>query len=178
MASSSSLVFKTIFVTVGTTDFDMLITAIDTPEFVSFIKSRGCRKLIVQIGRGRKEPQYITNLSEAITVEVYRYKPSLAADMTSADLILSHAGAGSISEALQLRKTLIVCVNEALMGNHQVELAEALAERNYCFFTVPSRLCDFLDSSDYSALRVYPTPDPEVFAHFLTDALGLNSHDD
>ena len=176
--SSSSIVFETVFVTVGTTDFDLLIAAIDTPEFVAFFKSRRCKRLIVKIGRGKIEPVYITTLTEAIAVEFYRFKPSLAEDMSAADLILSHAGAGSISEALHLRKTLVVCVNEALMGNHQAELAEALAERNYCFFTVPSRLCDFLRCSDYSTLRVYPTPDPEVFANFLSDALELNSHND
>lgn len=177
-SSSSSIAFQTVFVTVGTTEFDLLISSIDTSAFESFLLSCRCSRLIIQIGRGTKEPEYLKKLSGGIRLEVYRFKPSLAADMAAADLIITHAGAGSISEALHLRKTTVVCVNETLMGNHQAELAEALAERHYCLYSVPTQLCDFLRNANFSTLRVYPTSDPEIFVNFLSDALGLNLHDD
>lgn len=42
--------------------------------------------------------------------------------------MISHAGAGTCIEVLQAEKTLAVIVNDSLMDNHQVELAEKLAE--------------------------------------------------
>ena len=48
--------------------------------------------------------------------------------MSLADVIISHAGAGSVMEALRLKKKLIVVVNDLLMDNHQVELATALED--------------------------------------------------
>ena len=51
--------------------------------------------------------------------------------MRAADVVISHAGAGSILEALELGKRLVVCVNDALMDNHQAELATALEARGH-----------------------------------------------
>ena len=45
--------------------------------------------------------------------------------MKRADMIISHCGAGSVLEAISLRKFLIVVVNSTLQGNHQTELADA-----------------------------------------------------
>ena len=36
-------------------------------------------------------------------------------------------GSGSILEAVSLGKPLVVVINEALMGNHQTELAEQMS---------------------------------------------------
>jgi beta-1,4-N-acetylglucosaminyltransferase len=93
--------------------------------------------------------------------QVYPFKPSLEQDMKNADLILSHAGAGSIMEGLSQchsrntstkttmnttmnttmdtthnsthnnDKKMVVVINDELMDNHQMELAEALAKRGY-----------------------------------------------
>jgi beta-1,4-N-acetylglucosaminyltransferase len=43
-------------------------------------------------------------------------------------LIISHAGSGSILEALELGKKLVVVINNGLMDNHQMELAGRLSE--------------------------------------------------
>ena len=78
-----------------------------------------------------------------ITVSSWSYKPSLAEvinkiqlatdinifpqDMESADLVISHAGAGTCLEVLRLGKPLIVIVNRSLLGNHQVGSALELS---------------------------------------------------
>ncbi|XP_009958580.1 PREDICTED: UDP-N-acetylglucosamine transferase subunit ALG13 homolog, partial [Leptosomus discolor] len=61
-----------------------------------------------------------------LAVEVFRFKDSLAQDLERADLVISHAGAGSCLETLEKGKPLIVVINEKLMDNHQLELAKQL----------------------------------------------------
>ena len=59
--------------------------------------------------------------------------------MRAASLVVSHAGAGSVFEALDARAPLLVVVNESLMGNHQgVELAEELRRRGHLRWCVPA----------------------------------------
>ena len=75
--------------------------------------------------------------------------------MRNADLIVSHAGAGSIMEGLSIckernksvkgneYKKLVVVINDILMNNHQSELAEALDSRGYLYMlNGPSCLLD------------------------------------
>ncbi|KAL3803865.1 hypothetical protein HJC23_004027 [Cyclotella cryptica] len=89
----------------------------------------------------------------------YRFKPSLSSDMEQADLILCHAGAGTLLEALALPKAkpsstttarnsgslqknsshnhrvINAVINTKLMDNHQSELAEELERRNHILVT-------------------------------------------
>lgn len=59
------------------------------------------------------------------------YLPNLAAEIATASLVISHAGAGSIFESLLYRVPLIVVPNPILMDNHQVELAKLMEDRNH-----------------------------------------------
>merc|ERR1719498_658193 len=52
-------------------------------------------------------------------------------DIADADLIIGHAGAGTILEALRAGKKIVVVVNDKLMNNHQLEIADAMAARRY-----------------------------------------------
>lgn len=80
--------------------------------------------------------------TEHVTLHIkwYRFKPSLNVDMERADLILCHAGAGTLLEALSLPKptndtstprVINAFVNSELMDNHQSELAEELEKRSH-----------------------------------------------
>ena len=66
-----------------------------------------------------------------LTTNTYQYKPCLQSDIAGADLVISHAGAGTCIEVLEAGKPLIVIVNDDLMDNHQLELAEKLSEEKY-----------------------------------------------
>mmetsp|Transcript_27521 Transcript_27521/g.55516 ORF Transcript_27521/g.55516 Transcript_27521/m.55516 type:complete len:236 (-) Transcript_27521:163-870(-) len=174
---------RSIFVTVGTTKFDSLISTVSSSQFLSQISKPECGAYVciaVQYGRGAVTPFVSDNTStsgveqisddqqhdssddnarlvEGVSCSSYRFKPTLRQDMEAADLIISHAGAGSIMEGLELccaanggrikggdatasgdvsqkrRKKLVVVTNAALMNAHQSELADALEARGHLF---------------------------------------------
>ncbi|XP_054551579.1 putative bifunctional UDP-N-acetylglucosamine transferase and deubiquitinase ALG13 isoform X4 [Talpa occidentalis] len=123
---------KCVFVTVGTTSFDDLIARISAHDSLQIIQSLGYNRLVLQIGRGNVVPESFS--TESFTLDVYRYKDSLKEDIQKADLVISHAGAGSCLETLENRKPLVVVINEKLMNNHQLELAKQLHKDGHLFY--------------------------------------------
>uniref|UniRef100_A0ABI7VY40 UDP-N-acetylglucosamine transferase subunit ALG13 n=1 Tax=Felis catus TaxID=9685 RepID=A0ABI7VY40_FELCA len=99
---------------------------------VPIIKSLGYDRLVLQIGRGKVVPEPFR--TESFALDVYRYKDSLKEDLEKADLVISHAGAGSCLETLENRKPLVVVINEKLMNNHQLELAKQLHKDGHLFY--------------------------------------------
>ena len=85
----------------------------------------------------------------------FRYAPDLGAHMAGAGLVVCHAGAGSVFEALRARRAVLVVVNEALMDNHQVELAQALAEEGHLAYCLPSTLVAALAALQPEELTPY-----------------------
>ncbi|KAL9235059.1 hypothetical protein vseg_009858 [Gypsophila vaccaria] len=131
---------RVVFVTVGTTLFDALVRAVDTPEVKKELYAKGYTHLLIQIGRGSYVPSRSTGEDGSIAVDYFTFSTSIADSLKSASLVISHAGSGSIFETLRLCKPLIVVVNEDLMDNHQAELAEELAERRHLFCASPQTL--------------------------------------
>jgi len=173
-----------VFVTVGTTRFDALIQAIDSQAFLRVLKSKGFSSLKIQLGKGNYIPQHIGALEEGqaslkdqrkdlerIAVSFYRFKPSIADDMRGADLIISHAGAGSIVEALRLGKSLVVVVNELLMDNHQLELAQAMQERGFLKCTYPSSLETDVEEVELDSFKSFPPPNFKAFPRLLDETM-------
>ena len=138
------------FVTVGTTEFDQLITRLDGIEFLSCLHQHDCIKLIVQYGRGAHISNVISDESGTfcIDAECYRYKPSLVEDMKRVDLVNSHCRAGSILEAITYGKVLIVVTNSSLQDNHQQELLDALTAGNYCLSTISGGIIDAIVANE------------------------------
>ncbi|KAF4317171.1 hypothetical protein BBO99_00006761 [Phytophthora kernoviae] len=158
------------FVTVGTTKFEALIEALDTDACLSALVARGFNSLRLQIGHG----DHIPRMSfPGLELSYYRHDPQYKQDVNRADLIISHAGAGSIMDALALKKTLVVVVNTQLMDNHQTELAEAMAEQNYCLQTSVQGLEDVLETGDWSNLQPYPQPHEQAFPDLVDTVMGL-----
>ncbi|KAF9124237.1 N-acetylglucosaminyldiphosphodolichol N-acetylglucosaminyltransferase catalytic subunit alg13 [Mortierella sp. 14UC] len=123
-----------VLVTVGSTRFDKLVAAACSSSLQQLLTSLGYSQLTIQHGKSpiSSTTSIPDSTSESsLQVTSYPYKPSLHEDMEKADLIISHAGSGSILEALRLNKKLVVVVNEDLMDNHQMELGSALHEQHY-----------------------------------------------
>lgn len=205
---------KTAFVTVGTTRFDALVKAVDCPLFERALLSRGFTELVVQAGAGGHRPERLLGLSKekeeekkkskkgsstaasatttrfsgttaaGLSVEFFDYAPSLGDRFAAADLVVTHAGAGSIFETLSMpprveattpakgKKNnlsspsssssspappvpLIAVPNGALMHNHQAELASELEARGLLVAATPGTLAAVLSAADFSRLRRY-----------------------
>ena len=72
MESSS----KSIFVTVGSTEFDTLVTAVGKENFGVLCQKLGFNKIVIQYGRGSARPELESTFK--LTIETYDFKPSLA----------------------------------------------------------------------------------------------------
>lgn len=162
---------KTVFVTVGTTRFDELIESVTSSEVTQVLKARGYTRLVLQVGSGSFLPD--ADSCAPLSVEAFRFKDSIAADMRQADLVISHAGAGSCLEALGAGKPLLVVVNDKLMDNHQLELARQLYTDRHLLYCSCSNLTETLKSMDLSVLQPFPPGQPKNFANFLDKAMGL-----
>jgi beta-1,4-N-acetylglucosaminyltransferase len=160
------------FVTVGTTLFDALIRALDSDACLAALRARGVTRLLLQIGHGTHEPRASF---PGLEIAYYRHNAQYKADVAAADLIISHAGAGSIMDALAAKKKLIVVVNTMLMDNHQTELAEAMAAQQYCVATTCDELLATLETADLETLQPYPRPDEDAFPA-LVDRVVFGHH--
>ena len=158
-----------VLVTVGTTSFDGLVEAATSEAFAEQLEAMGYAWLRVQVGRG-KAPEEKWDTRRPLRRSWFRMTPDMPGEMGNAALIVSHGGAGSIMEALTLKKRLIVCVNTALMGNHQEELAVALRDRRHLVLCdSPSDLVSAVASS--AEVDPYPDYDPEVFPNLVNDEM-------
>ncbi|XP_013193604.1 UDP-N-acetylglucosamine transferase subunit ALG13 homolog [Amyelois transitella] len=163
--------YQKCFITVGTTRFDLLVKTIFLPSSIEVLKKLGCKEITFQIGNSDFETgDYERN---GVKLHVYRFKDSLEEDIRSCDLIISHAGAGSCLEALEARKPLLVVINEDLMDNHQLELAEQLQVDGHLYYCTCDTFENTLDMVDFSLLIPLPKPDPSLFVKYLDDVLKV-----
>lgn len=124
----------------------------------------------MQVGSG-VEPEI--PLSTNIQISWFRLKESISTDIESASLIISHAGAGSCLEVLSVSKPLIVVVNQKLMGNHQLELADKLHQERYALMCYPETLCSTLSTFKSSSLKLLPKVSPIVFSSYIENLMGF-----
>ncbi len=168
-----------VFVTVGTTKFDALIQAVDTTDVAEALVSKGYKKLVIQKGAGNYQVQMLVpagsrshQLSNGLQVQVFEFAPSIADYMKAADLIISHAGSGSIFEALRLGKPLVAVPNAILMDNHQAELAEHLARLHHILAARPETLAHSLQHLSIAGLKPYESGNAEGIIRHIDSLLS------
>lgn len=107
-----------IFVTVGTQGrFDRLIRTVD-----DWAGTRGLSNVFAQTGPSDFRPQYI---SAKPFISACEFRQCIQ----SANLIISHAGMGSIITALELGKKIIVMPRRSAFGEHRNDHQVATAKR-------------------------------------------------
>ncbi|CUE67548.1 glycosyltransferase family 28, putative [Bodo saltans] len=165
-------------ITVGSTKFDDLMSQVDTPQFFEAVKRQGITKVLVQKGRSDytfTTPTFSDPATDAglvgsydgVDVEVFPYRPFLQDILRSAQLVISHAGAGTILEALAHGRSMVVVPNEKLMSNHQLQLARSLAEEKFLFLVMVRDLCEALPRLPVDDLIPFPPPnEPAIMETF------------
>lgn len=133
------------------------------------MKNKNCSTLKIQYGAG--DFPDISDCHE-ISVECFRYKDSLSNDISEADLVISHAGAGTCLEVLELEKPLITVINDQLMHNHQTELAEKLADEKHSFCCTCGTLLDTINNAEFNQLKTFIYKNDEKCALFVEQLLN------
>ncbi|CAF1150782.1 unnamed protein product [Adineta steineri] len=161
---------KCAFITVGTTQFDLLIETIihDSNVLETLINRLHIDKIILQTGNSQM-PSY-DNLS--IPIEHYKYKDSIDNDIQQADIVISHAGAGTILQTLEAHKPLLVVVNEKLMNNHQLEIAHEMEQQGYLYHCTCSTIAKTLEKYVNHKFRQYEKGNPLLFGHYLNQIMS------
>ncbi|KAI3622861.1 ALG13 [Malassezia furfur] len=163
----------TVLVTVGSTRFDALVHAALSDAFVDAVRDVGGAdaRVIVQYGQSAvppsawpTEPRSIEGIvwERAVVggVEVLRgaYVPELRPWLAQADVVVTHAGAGTLLEALRApqRPRILAVPNGALMDDHQRELADVLGADGYVVVGTPSALPAQVRAVSHAALAAFP----------------------
>uniref|UniRef100_H2ZV02 UDP-N-acetylglucosamine transferase subunit ALG13 n=1 Tax=Latimeria chalumnae TaxID=7897 RepID=H2ZV02_LATCH len=162
-----------VFVTVGTTSFDELISAVSAEETIQLFQKLGYRKLVLQIGRGTVEPKPYTTAGFAL--QVFRYKDSIAEDIRNAALVISHAGEWPAFDSVEnsLRSVHLVQSDYSKLTEFHLMCVFVFTKLHSIFFFL-STLAETLERMDPAALKPFPPGQPENFAAFLNKALGIS----
>ncbi|KAH0472805.1 MAG: hypothetical protein KVP17_000313 [Porospora cf. gigantea B] len=131
-----------LFVTVGSTQFPELTTRFEDSEFVLYLRRAGFSHVVIQYGTAPRP----TPPSD-IRFELFDFEEDLSSWIAGADLVIAHAGAGTILEVAQLGVRMVAVVNVALMDDHQRELVDALP------FVVCCEVCDLETAVDEALSR-------------------------
>jgi len=148
-----------IFVTVGSTDFDALIQAVDT--LVPSLHAEG----IMQIGHG----QYIP-----VNWPYFRFAPSLSPYYEQASLVIAHGGLGTTMEVLRRGLPLVSVSNPDRPDNHQEDLLSVMAEEGYLIWCRHlDELKQAIETARSTSLRRYQPPECEI--HLVINEFLKNS---
>jgi len=181
---------KSVFVTVGTTQFSALTNIVSSDKFLDVLKQAGYSNITIQHGSAvMPSPP-----AHKVSVSSYDYKNSLAEDFSRADLIITHGGAGSIMEGLtRVREScgkvkMLVVVNADLMDNHQTEIADKLERDGHILYATlgenslnnsdrqseeQSQLIEVMEKVEMFEPKIYEKPQPLVFANFVDKLMDV-----
>ncbi|KAB0796749.1 hypothetical protein PPYR_10810 [Photinus pyralis] len=160
---------KRLFVTVGTTKFDKLLKTVTNEEILGILHKLGYNQIQLQVGNG----SYVEVKHESIELSYNTYFEDFDNEIEKSDLVISHAGAGSCLQVLKKKKPLIVVINDDLMDNHQLELAQELERQGYLYYGTCSTLNKLL-LQDITKLAEYPTSNKTLFAKYINKCMGFS----
>lgn len=105
-----------ILVTLGTTKFDSLI------EYIDNNISNENHNITLQIADGIYKPKNFNYFTYTDNIEKYYIE---------SDIIICHAGAGTIYRLLELNKKIIIVPNLDRIDNHQSDISTFMSKNNF-----------------------------------------------
>ncbi|KAG8947026.1 N-acetylglucosaminyldiphosphodolichol N-acetylglucosaminyltransferase catalytic subunit alg13 [Tulasnella sp. 424] len=170
---------KRAFVTVGSTKFDALIQQVLNDATIQAFLKNSFTDLVVQAGNSVLPATWnligkdLKKDVDGLTITVWRFKASLKEEIDGADLVISHAGSGTILDTLRAGKQLIVIPNNTLLDDHQTELAEALHERGHLIAASVGTLCEAIGTSANRPPERFPELDLTAFSRIVDEEMGF-----
>lgn len=179
---------RKLLITVGTTEFDELLEKIDNELFLASLQRFGFKDVLIQRGRGIYRFHNIveesiiadewTGLDKSgigIKFRIIRFHDDLRSLIQWSTLVIGHAGAGTVLDVLSESRPMLVVVNHTLQGNHQEELARAIANNPLCEIAYCDTVLEsFIElNKNVSCLNIdtksltLPILQTETFAGFL-----------
>jgi UDP-N-acetylglucosamine transferase subunit ALG13 len=139
-----------IFVTVGTTSFDSLIKFIDNNFDKEFYD------ITLQISEGKYCPH---------NFNYFRYSENIEQYYMNCNIVVTHAGAGSVYKLLELKKKIVIVPNMDRVDKHQMEIALYMSNAGY------ARMCVNFEQLHATIHEIMSTEVKEFkkekfFAHF------------
>lgn len=179
---------KSVFVTCGATvPFPELVQSVITESFAQELLRYGYGRMIVQFGKGYRThfeeqlkdfkndsktcslsacdlgsetaPSHFILAEGNLEVIGIEYSSKIQQIIGNfANLVISHAGTGSILDSIRMNKPLIVCVNDTLMDNHQQQIADKFEAKRYVWSCGPKEIdiISCLHKTQEETLSVFP----------------------
>ena len=140
-----------IFVTVGSTDFDTLVQAVD--RLAPTLNGTG----IMQIGGGQYEPS---------NMPFFRFANSLAPYYEQASLVIAHGGLATTMEVLMRGLPLVSVSNPDRYDNHQDDLLSNMAQEGYLVWCRQlGNLKQAIRTAQTTFLKPYEQSECEIHTH-------------
>ncbi|KAI0256625.1 glycosyl transferase [Lactifluus subvellereus] len=120
-----------VLVTVGSTKFETLVNAALSQPVLDALAQKGYSDIVIQCGNSQVDELGPTDAERrlhrhGLNIHVWRFRPSLNEEYDAADLVIGHAGSGTILDVLRRGKPLIIVPNPTLLNNHQEDMAHAM----------------------------------------------------
>ncbi|KAJ6258894.1 UDP-N-acetylglucosamine transferase subunit [Drechslerella dactyloides] len=169
-----------VFVTVGTTTFDGLIGAVLKPSIISLLHTQGYTSICIQHGKSAeiyqacRTPELEAELLKcemSITAFAYADSEEITNKIKLAELVICHAGSGTILDCLRYQKRIIAVPNTTLMENHQAELADEMSKQQYVVKGSLKSIARAIERSATYPYRHFPRMGSKVFTEILEDEL-------
>lgn len=163
-----------VVVTVGSTRFAELTDRVVSTEFIEALKHAGVQHVTIQHGdqelpKSAKELRKISGMK----FKTFQYLPEMDNVISSADLVISHAGAGTILCAIRGGVKLIVVPNRSLMDDHQAQLASHLASLGVLIYGDVDSLCENLETALAKNSFALPRPNTQALTTILDEELEI-----
>ncbi|GJQ26111.1 MAG: hypothetical protein HBSAPP02_11430 [Phycisphaerae bacterium] len=126
----------------------------------------GGAAVFAQIGLQKKPPKHIAHVA---------FDRELVSKARRADLIITHAGTGSLMEFLPMGRPLIAVANPTKADNHQLEFLHALDdEYDFCWIAEPRYLESALPQARPPRRRHHPgnAPGPSIGENIAAFLVG------
>jgi len=157
----------TVFITVGSTKFETLVSEATKKETLALFNKLGYERITIQYGGGTKPTIKHPGLT------CFAFKDNIETEMQGASLIICHAGAGSVLEAVRIRGAkVIVCTNDTLLDGHQLELADKMDDQGHVIKCTPEGLKEAVERAKDEVMIPFPVHETHKFPEMLNNILG------